>query len=268
MKKLIVFFICLYSIGVYSQITLDFQNSCQSFPIVRLSDSETKYFDDNQWNINHQNKFSLYNLDGTLFKTIVMPPKPDSTSFIYTIFWISRSLFDNDPSNIEYFVAYTYDSIPNWGSYNEVKIIREDGTILLDEMNATNNYWPPYINKTEEGTKMTLFYEYANGTYYQTKVFSLPGDIPTGEQEGIKRPEESIILFPNPNSGSFYIRFNSVENEERTIDLISPNGTSIGKFKSKDNSTQLNVPGLPDGLYLINTNSKNRRYSNKMIIKN
>lgn len=265
---MILFFICLYSIEGYSQITLDFQNSCQYFPIVRLSDSETKYLDDNQWNINHQNKFSLYNLDGTLFKTIVMPPKPDSSSLVYTIFWITRNLFDNDPSSIEYFVAYTYDSVPNFGTYNEVKIIREDGTVLMDEMNATNLYWPPYINKTEDGTKMTLFYKYANGIYYQTRVFSLPGDIPTAEQEGIKMQEESLILYPNPNSGSFYIRFNSAENKVRTIDLISPNGTSIGTFKSKDNTTQINVPGLPDGLYILNTSSITKQYSKKMIIKN
>lgn len=270
MKKLILVILFSYSLAGYSQITLDFTNSCQYFPIVRLSDSETKYLDDNQWNINHQNKFSLYNLDGTLFKTIVMPPKPDSTSFVYTIFWITRSLFDNDPSNIEYFVAYNYDSVPNISAYNynEVKIIREDGTILLDEMNATNYYWPPYINKTEDGTKMTLFYEYANGLYYQTKVFSLPGDIPTSVLDDIKKPTESMILYPNPNSGSFYLRFKSMEHMDKTFDLISPNGTLLGTFKSKDNSTQIDVPGLPDGLYLINTRSKNRRYTNKMIIKN
>src|ERR1039457_4080380 len=147
MKKLVIFFLVLMNIETYSQITLDFQSPITDFVPIKLTDSNTKYFDSNQWNMNHQNQFSLYNLDGTLYKTILMPPKPDTICGFWGIGNISESLFDNDHSNIEYIVSYGLDSVSSSYTYYRTRIIREDGTILLDELYA----WSYYVYNTEEG---------------------------------------------------------------------------------------------------------------------
>jgi outer membrane protein assembly factor BamB len=207
----------------------------------------------------------LYNLDGTFYKTILMPPRPDSTSFFYSIDYISESLFDNDPSTIEYIVAYTYDSIPGNGyyKYNRVKVIREDGTILLDEMNADGYY----VYSTEEGTKLMLYYEYANFLQYQTKVFNLPGKIPFGTDDKITDMPNYPVLYPNPNNGSFFIRFHSNGENDHQIELYSTTGKLIDTYKSFSNPTHINNLNLSEGEYLINTRSKGNNSTTKMIIK-
>jgi hypothetical protein len=104
MKKNIVIIMLLFYTGAYSQITLDFQSPLLNMWPTKLSSTKTVYLDYNQWNMIHQNQFSLYNLDGTYYKTILMPPKPDTSSWFYTITCISESLFDDDPTTIEYMV--------------------------------------------------------------------------------------------------------------------------------------------------------------------
>jgi len=245
----------------FSQITFEFQNSFQYFFPVKLTTIETKYFNSDQWSMNQQNVFSLYNLDGTLYKTIIMAPKPDTTYWFYGIHYISRTLFDNDPSNIEYMVNYNHDS-SNYPKL-ECKIIREDGTILLDEIDAALYG----IFNTEEGPKLILDYTYANGWYYQTKVFSLPGQIPTliGDKQNIENARP--FIYPNPNNGSFFVKFNKNEGNGYMIDLYTTNGKLIDTYKSLGNPTQISTIGLSEGTYLINTRNKDLNSSTKMILK-
>jgi hypothetical protein len=263
MKKTILIILLLICTEAYSQISLDFQSSLINMWPTKLSNTKTVYLDYNQWNMNHQNQFSLYNLDGTFYKTILMPPRPDTSSFFYFISNISESLFDNDPSTIEYIVAYTYDSIPGNYLYNRVKVIREDGTILLDEMNASQYS----VYSTEEGTKLMLNYIYANGWSYQTKVFNLPGQIPTETIDKNNDFTNTPVLYPNPNAGSFFINFHSNAANNHLIELYSTTGVLINTYKSSSNLTHINNFGLSDGVYLINTRTKGQNSTTKMIIK-
>lgn len=268
MKKILLFMAFFLSFECYSQITLDFQNSLYGFSVVKLSNTETKYFDNDQWSMNHLNQFSLYNLDGSLYKTISMPPKPDTAAFFPTIFCISRTLFDNDDSNLEYLVAYEWGYAPGGGAaHRNLKVVREDGTILLNEDDASNNYWPPLIYNTEEGTKMILFYYHdSTSIYYQTKIFNLPGTLLTIPHEQMNQPCNPLV-YPNPNNGTYSINFKPDNAVEKNVEVLTSEGKLIKSYKTKSSVITINQPDLPEGLYLLNTRSATGSSTSKMIIK-
>jgi hypothetical protein len=232
---------------------------------IKLTNTETKYYLYEQMNLNNHQTFSLYNLDGSLYKTIQMPPKPDTSAFSFNVQYISRTLFDNDPSNIEYEIEYQWDSLPGYTKH-EVKVIREDGTVLLDEING-RNYG---VYSSEEGTKFLISeYYYANGTpcQYLTKVFNLPGEIPTNIEDKGTTSTSPLLLYPNPNNGSFFIRFHSNDENNHQIELYSATGKLIDIYKSFSNPTQIINSNLSEGVYLINTQSKGINSTTRMIIK-
>jgi hypothetical protein len=252
----------------YSQITLDFQTSSPYYRCFKLSDSETKFFDYDGIKIKSTHQLLLYNLDGSLFKTIQVPVDPNAE--ISGIEWISRTLFDNDPSNIEFLACYSTDS----SSYIQLrtKVIREDGTILLDELHANiigyfDISWAPLIYSTESGTKLRLDYSWAGwSTFYQSKVFNLPGTIPSGVTDNPQGFEKVLSLYPNPNNGSFVLKFYSNQSQNN-IELYSINGILLDTFKSSEKLIYLNHQELPAGMYILNTQSQRINSSTKMVIK-
>lgn len=271
MKNYITICLALLCMECYSQITLDFQSPEFYLYPIKLSNTETKYYNWDQWRLNNSRSFSLYNSDGSLYKTIQMPQKPDTNAFSFDIQYISRTLFDNDSSNIEYLIDYQWDSIYS-SSYilHEVKVIREDGTILLDEMHGQSYASGTVVYPTEEGTKLMLsFYFYANGTPcpYQTRVFNLPGILPSISEDKLMPLTSTPLVYPNPNNGSFYIKFQSKEAGINTVSLYSITGKLIQTFNSSDKLTHMTNLTLPSGLYLLNTTSNKYNTSTKMIIE-
>ena len=268
MKKFVLICILLISFEGYSQITLDFQTSVIYLRTVRLSNTVTKYSRD----FNYANSiidFSLYNLDGTVYKTIYLPPKPDPSASIYYISNISESLFDNDSTNIEYLITYIIDSAGY--SFSQVQVVREDETILLNEPKAGPDFWPSNFDDasiycTEEGTKLRLYYAFATGIDYQTKVFNLPGEIPTSIMEDKNLSNNSLSIYPNPNNGSFSINLQSSEGIS-TIDLFSSTGKLINSYKASGNNLNITNSGLSEGLYLLNATSNKLYLRSKIIIK-
>jgi len=255
------------SICAYSQITLDFQSPLSNLYLVKLTDTETKYYYLNQTALNSSHQFSLYNLDGTHFKTINMPIKPDPSAIVYWLGYISRTLFDNDPSNIEYLVYYVWDSAGQYNYYmREVKVIREDGFVLLDELYGDLGG----IFSTEEGTKLQFNdYHYANGTPFSnlTKVFNLPGEFPTSTVDGNSIVESSLSLFPNPNNGSFYIKFNTENKENFIIELYSFSGKLLDSFISTTYHTQIKNLNFPSGMYFLNAKTTQGNQLKSFIIQ-
>jgi hypothetical protein len=265
MKKLILIIILLSSLESYSQISLDFQTSLRLYP-VKLNNSETKYIDEGNIEYLGPTQFSLFNLDGSLYKTILLPPKPDPDAYLTTISFVSTTLFDNDPSNIEYLLDYQWNII-SIGNVEKVIVAREDGTILLDEMYATTYYFRPLIYGTEQGTKLMLFYAFPDSVNYQTKVFSLPGEPPVSVDSEIDQINNNTLIFPNPNNGSFSIKINSKSGDVSTINLYEQNGRLIDTYQSSGSQTQTKNYKIPDGLYFINSHSKNYNSTTKIIIK-
>lgn len=252
-----------------SQITLDFQSSLINLYPIKLTNNETKYYFYDQTSLYQNNAFSLYNLDGSLYKIVQMPPKPASLVGIYGPYYISRTLFDNDPSNIEYVIQYNCDSVSNY-EMRESKVIREDGTILLDEIYGSISLSPGGVYSTEEGTKLMFSpYLYANGTPLPnlTKVFNLPGEIPTSFNDINHNFESSSLIYPNPNNGSFIINFNTVNRDKSIIDVYSMSGKLIHTFTSSTNSIKVNDLDLPNGMYFLNIKNSQTISKTKFIIQ-
>jgi len=248
----------------YSQIKVDFQTSLVNLTPIKLSNTETKYLDQpGYWTT--QNHFTLYNLDGSPYKTIQMPPKPDPSALIEIVDFITNSLFDNDSSNIEYLVHYDpCDSLLS-GAPWRVKIIREDGTVLLDEAYAS--YSGLQIYNTEQGVKLMLPYYTDNSILYKKIVFSLPGKLPSGVEKNYLNETIKPSLYPNPNSGTFFINVNSKLGESATIDLYSITGKLLRSYKSDSKIIQINESGLSNGVYIINTQTNQGFQRTKMIIQ-
>src|ERR1051325_10919212 len=105
MKKLILFtMIFLYLISSKAQISLDtiikpWNGLGYDFYPVQISSTETKYY----FQDTLTNTFSLYNMDFTPFMLNIVVPEPFLPyTRAFEVFYISRSLFDCDSSNIEY----------------------------------------------------------------------------------------------------------------------------------------------------------------------
>ncbi len=260
MKKSFVFFMLLFCIKGFSQFTLDFQSQIFQLRDLKLSNSLTKYLDYGQLTAN-PDQFTIYNLDGTFYKTVTLPAPPSGYVFHYEITNISVSLFDNNPSTIEYLVWYANDSIAGSQS-NLVRVIREDGTILFSENNASY----PNTYSTEEGAKLMLLYHYANGQFIANKVFSLPGELPTSINDKLDGSNSSSI-YPNPNGGSFYLKYKTNPVGGSNLQLFSNTGSLIGTFNSNDNPIHINVPGLSDGIYFLNNVSNGGITRYKVFIK-
>ncbi len=270
MKKIILVSILMISIKGYSQISLDFQTPITHLQTVRLSNTVTKYTRNFNF-IYNLTDFLLYNLDGTVYKTITLPPQPPSCNYVNYISYISQSLFDNDITNIEYLITYSMDSAGF--PYYQVQIVREDGTILLNEQNAYVNYGPSNfdnsgIYQTEEGTKLRLDYTFACGIDYQTKIFNLPGEIPIDISENFNTSSISPLIYPNPNDGSFCIRFLGNIQDISTIDLLSSNGKLLNTYKPSNPTMHINNTKLIDGVYFLHIKTDRNRILKKVIIQN
>jgi hypothetical protein len=236
---------------------------------VKLSNTVTKYSRDFNY-ADTITEFTLYNLNGTIYKTIYLPPKPYPSSIVYYISNISTSLFDNDSSTIEYLISYACDS-SGYG-FRQLQVVREDGSVLLDEPKAVVYYWPPNfvdasIYNTEEGAKLKLYCYFANGANNGTRVFSLPGKVPSGVNENQNIYSLKSIIYPNPNDGSFFIKFPSNNHGISTIDLLSSDGKLLNTFKSSNSTLQVNYPGLINGIYFLQIKTEKTGSINKMIIQ-
>lgn len=252
------------SIPAFTQITLDFETPLGNLNPVNLSENETKYYLRDQQTLHDSLQFSLYNLDGTLFKTIHLPPAPVQQAGSGEPCYISRTLFDNDPATIEYAVQYNWDSIPGKGIH-ESKVIREDGTILLDEP-----YGALYgVYSTSEGAKI-MFSEYWYGNWsflpYYTRVYSLPGTLLSDNGDRSITGMPSAKLFPNPNQGSFYIEVENAGNTPSKIELYSSGGKLVGKYSFDGVKSKIDAPALPNGMYFIRTGPRNQNRVLKMVV--
>ena len=207
--------------------------------------------------IDSAHQFSLYNLDGSLYKTILIPAKPDSLAESTGIWFISEQLFDNDPTSIEYIIDYYWLTSPAI-RHHVIRVIREDGTILLDETDGTldNIFGTDFsLFNTEEGAKLRIEYYNSQNDWYQNKVFNLPGIIPSSVLVPSLYNDKNMALFPNPNKGSFFIRLNSEDQNQSKIELFNIEGKLIHTYVSDNQIIHINEPGLKDGIYLLKSHT-------------
>lgn len=171
---------------------------------------------------------SIYQLDGSLLKTIHLPIPP-AGGYVSKINYISTELFDSDPSTFEFAVAYNNpDNTPN-----SAKILGENGDVLL-ELPEFGDF---IVTPGEQGTQLLME---KTSLPLITNVYSIPGAW-NFENAGIfpAVPSSGInFLFTMPtilkpvvlNGNSIKLQ-DMVQNfEYDSIHLYSGDGTIYRKF--------------------------------------
>lgn len=158
--------------------------------------------------------FSIYNPDLTLFDAAVFPSLP--LGFNYGSYpvaqYVTESLFDTDPTTIEYMIGVFRDDFSGGGTL----VARIDGNVLLLDTvyspGGTNGQdlftSSPSIIQTDLGPRLLL----NQGINTASRIYALPGTLPciscSGDIElGAEQIQISstpdLRLFPNPSTDSF-----------------------------------------------------------------
>jgi len=171
MKKLILILaIIMSNFSVFTQITMENEYasggvSHNNLNIIKLYSSGFKYQTIDEINC----RIDLYNLNHTLYKTIIVPNQEPEQ--IWDINYVSEKLFDTDSSDIEYLLNIK-------APQHCIKIYNEYGTLLLKVDSASlggYNFYKGYnpIFNTTSGLKMIL----NSNLNDWGRVYSLPGTL-------------------------------------------------------------------------------------------
>ena len=79
-----------------------------------------------------------------------------------------------------------------------------------------------------------------------TKTISVTVSACTGVNE-IQTNSNTILIYPNPNNGEFIL----IINEQGIYKIINSIGQTVETIEMKENSQQININGLSDGIYYI-----------------
>jgi len=276
-RIVIVVILFIYSFGmnmINAQIVLDFEDTENKLAPVKISPDDFKYLNADWDKVNQEQQFSLFNPDGSLFKTIIIPAAPPFAYEINGIYYVTNELFDQDPLSIEYLVAYSCDSSSASGhvSYLRTRIIREDGAILLDEYYASllqNEIGSNFISVYTIGTQTKLAFWIMNPAepeLYATRVYNLPGQLPTGQATIDK--VDVYSLFPNPNKGSFYLKSEYNNNGSCIFEFYTMDGKLIDQLTGNFVDCKILIKAnLQDGIYLVTPKKSLKVKAKKVIIQ-
>lgn len=212
----------------------------------------------------------IYNMNHILQKTIPFSTFPmdfnnKSGDFLY----FSEKLFDTD-SGMEFMYGVKTSAGPYYtGIYND------DGSVIFSDTGAAivrpNWLMQQYpIYNSSQGTKMILSYENK-----QTKVFSLPGTLTTGIQNGneqlIQAQGGSISnVYPNPTTGAVTLQYELPKGgSSGEIVLYNQQGAEVKRYTVDDTFKELLLDNtmLPAGTYFYQLQtSKGAVGTKKMVV--
>lgn len=280
MKKLTTIFMMVFLLqtgSMKAQITLDTIvptlrfNIGTLFKTVQISQTETKYF----YADTTTNTFNLYNMDWTPFLTNVTVPLPFN-GFIYQCLYVTRTLFDCDPNNIEY--LYT---APNGAADRKLFVMRTDGTQLFELDSAFCEYCyggcmggsdmvKPIIN-TSSGAKLFAL-KTAQPWTGDVYIYSLCGELPTSFLDYTDVNISFVKAFPNPSSGSMTFEINPPSNTQEYELVIFDNQSKVlkrEKVTGGNYKCTLDLKNFSNGDYFYSLCTKDKSYqSGKFIITN
>ncbi len=258
---------CLFPFSDLSaQITLDFADPSLStfqFQVIKLQHSGTKYMDNSKL---EQLELNLYNLDGSLFNQIILPPEPFGTTNRY-VYGVSESLFDLDSTNIEYLIVYarTFDPTPGDTSgatitFAETHILSENGTLHFKEKGASLKQMIPGLSPnpylTEDGFKIALsITDTLTGAFEGVKVYSLPGSMPTALKTDEEAFDFGAQLYPNPSYGALNISWKNQGSERKQVSevrVFSPEGRLLEQIEVAPSQQKIvrQTSLYPAGVYM------------------
>jgi type IX secretion system substrate protein len=224
--------------------------------------------------------FVLYNPDHSIYKTITVPQMTGKRAQF--ISYVTETLFDTD-SLIEYMLYYALPS----GGPSEVKVINENGNILLDVDSANftaNSGNDPYMGYVDQpifpNGNQTKLYLYTNN-YAVTTVYNLPGQLPclecaNGVTTGLIQQQEPAggshksIAYPNPFTNSVKIKYILPENcRHAFVNIYDITGKLIKKKEIDNAYNELYITGLEiqQGAYFYQVVADDKIISGNKLIK-
>ncbi|MBZ0206419.1 MAG: T9SS type A sorting domain-containing protein [Flavobacteriales bacterium] len=212
-----------------------------------------------------QTGFQLFDPDLTPFQQAVYPTIPAGcTMFSLTIpSYITESLFDQDPSSIEYmFIVQCAPADSTSASNTGTVVARMDGTILLmDTMFGPSGWNGPdqfsstsTIFNTPLGPRLVL----GQGYGATSRIYALPGTLPCIACDGgigmqVAPGDERIAevsLFPNPGTDIIDLRIKG--GGGYLLSLHDATGRSVRKFGLvSGEEIEFSVEGLQSGYYQV-----------------
>ncbi|QNL20545.1 T9SS type A sorting domain-containing protein [Hyphobacterium sp. CCMP332] len=168
----------------------------------------------------------------------------------------------------EYLIYYTGDC----NFFKPQRVISRTGDslhIVKGELEIEwykNNGTPVANSLNEESIRLvgagSYYAELRN--YFGCKYYSDTVSIVSGIENGELFSE--INVFPNPTKGEISIDISSLKRQEELQLLITNiNGRAILKTTISRNSNNLDISGLPSGIYIYNLKSENYRFRGKIL---
>lgn len=80
---------------------------------------------------------------------------------------------------------------------------------------------------------------------------------------------ESLNIFPNPNSGKFEVLYKSNNLREGTLKLMGISGNTVlnGIIIQANQEFQLNLEGIPKGIYILQLEAQDQFFTRKIIVQ-
>ncbi len=226
---------------------------------VKLEISGEKYYDTkkNSYNLNVPvvAETIIYNSNHTLWKTIITPI-PFSGFGSITSVHASETKFNSD-NLVE--LEYSCSSNTLNGGYYESNIVNEEGTVLLNEPNASYLY----ISELSNLQNKLIVYNTPNlfsGFPIATTIYSLETNVGVEDFNLSK-----ITIFPNPASS--YLEFRAENSIIKKAVVYDLQGKIIQTYEGEDLKI-INVQKLADGLYILLLSDKNNTTSNYKFVVN
>jgi hypothetical protein len=273
MKIYLFFAATFFAVVSTAQITLDTEldpadlMSNLGFNLVYLDDNEPVYISSKK--TAGEVELRLFDMDFNFIQDIVLPLTPGYSASVISVQFISRTLFDCDPDNIEALVNYGYSPID--GPAPRVQIIRDDGTVLFEEENAvaigsvsygSNSFFSPVL-KTATGTKLFLFKTSTAMGDDGMAIYNVCGDLPQiccdAVPSGIVTHTGSVdfsprsTVMPNPTNDIVQIEWaQSVSGSQPRIELYGPTGLFLQTYSldNGQNRATLDLSRFSSGTYI------------------
>jgi len=174
-------------------------------------------------------------------------------------------LNDNNYTILDYNIAFkdsTYWSYPSWPSHIDHIIINNN---LESEFNLLNKN---SINEAVKVLKIDDYYQ--NGLFDYFKNISdhrpIVAKFDLSNKTSIKLDSDNkLTIYPNPTYSND-IKVNITGIEYANITIIDILGYQILQLPNFENNSNLDISSLDNGIYLIQVQTNNKTYSQKLIV--
>lgn len=185
-------------------------------------------------------------------------------------------------------LGYSSDNKKKWGTYYGSLTSTVFPNLYYDQTTAisVNNNGKLFISGMTNAKRNTLpLVKWNNVCYWDSLVadqypsgandgfiamFETSGVFPVGIKENSSvSASNSLLLYPNPNSGIFNIRFRETQYETVNISVMNVMGQKVfeqNNLKPESNEVGINLGELSKGIYLINISDRKSSRTIKFVL--